>query len=150
MLCFCILQVQNRNIWNLSTNFSNCKCHRFYYVKDFRNGCITSLQSVETAVKQEYSNVPALHLLLLLTNGKKMENKDDCLAECHVMQSHTRLPLWSSGQSSWVWNQLSLKSITEELLKWKSSGSGSRIPRLTMVGICCADHVTHSICKSWH
>jgi hypothetical protein len=42
-------------------------------VEDLRNGCITSLQSVETAVKQKYSNVPALHFLLLLTNGKKME-----------------------------------------------------------------------------
>jgi hypothetical protein len=35
-----------------------------------------------------------------------------------------------------------LVSITEELLQWKSSGSGSRNPRLTTVGIRCADHKT--------
>jgi hypothetical protein len=34
---------------------------------------------------------------------------------------------------------LSLVSITEELLEWKSSGSGSRKPRLTAVGIRCVD-----------
>jgi hypothetical protein len=37
--------------------------------------------------------------------------------------------------------------ITEELLEWKSSGSGSRNPRLTAVGIRCADHATPSIAK---
>jgi hypothetical protein len=45
---------------------------------------------------------------------------------------------------------LSLVSITEELLEWKSRGSGSRKPRLTAVGIRCADHATQSIRKSWH
>jgi hypothetical protein len=39
----------------------------------------------------------------------------------------------------------SLMSIIEELLEWKSSGSGSRKPRLTAVGIRCADHATLSI-----
>jgi hypothetical protein len=38
-------------------------------------------------------------------------------------------------------------SITEELLEWKSSGSGSRKSRLTAVGIRCADHATPSIRK---
>jgi hypothetical protein len=38
-------------------------------------------------------------------------------------------------------------SITEELLEWKSRGSGFRKPRLTAVGICCADHATHSMRK---
>jgi hypothetical protein len=37
---------------------------------------------------------------------------------------------------------LSLMSITEELLEWKISGSGSRKHRLTAVGIRCTDHVT--------
>jgi hypothetical protein len=45
---------------------------------------------------------------------------------------------------------LSLVSVTEELLDWKSSGSGSRKPRLTAVGIRCAYHATPSIRKSWH
>jgi hypothetical protein len=62
-------------------------------------------------------------------------------------------PLWSSSQSSWLQIQrfrvrfpalpglflevvglergpLNLMSITEELLEWKISGSGSRNPRL--------------------
>jgi hypothetical protein len=45
---------------------------------------------------------------------------------------------------------LNLERITEELLEWKSSGSGSRKPRLTAVGIRCADNATFSIRKSWH
>jgi hypothetical protein len=42
---------------------------------------------------------------------------------------------------------LSLMSTTEELHEWKSSGCGSRKPRLTVMGICCADLTTPSICK---
>jgi hypothetical protein len=42
---------------------------------------------------------------------------------------------------------LSLVRITEELLEWKNSGSGSRKSRLTVVGIRCADHATPSIHK---
>jgi hypothetical protein len=42
---------------------------------------------------------------------------------------------------------LNFVSITEELLEWKSSGFGSRKPRLTSVGIRCADHATLSIRK---
>jgi hypothetical protein len=38
--------------------------------------------------------------------------------------------------------------ITEELLEWKSSGSGSRKPTLTAVGKRCAHHATPSIRKS--
>jgi hypothetical protein len=45
---------------------------------------------------------------------------------------------------------LSLVRKTEELLERKSSGSGCRKPRLTAMGIRCADHVTQSIGKSWH
>jgi hypothetical protein len=48
---------------------------------------------------------------------------------------------------------LSLVRIPEELLEWKSSGSGSRKLRLTAVGIRCVEHVTPSIRKkkkSWH
>jgi hypothetical protein len=43
---------------------------------------------------------------------------------------------------------LSLVSITEELLEWKSSGSGSGKSILTAVGIRCADHATPSLRKS--
>jgi hypothetical protein len=42
---------------------------------------------------------------------------------------------------------LTLVSITEELLEWRSNGSGSRKPTLTAVGIRCADHATSSIRK---
>jgi hypothetical protein len=44
---------------------------------------------------------------------------------------------------------LSLVSITEELLEWKSSDSGQE-NRITGQGIRCADHATPSIRKSWH
>jgi hypothetical protein len=40
---------------------------------------------------------------------------------------------------------LSLVKITEELLEWKSSGSGYRKSKLTAVGFPCADHATPSI-----
>jgi hypothetical protein len=82
-------------------------------------------------------------------------------------------PLWSSGQSSWLQIQRSrfrfqalpdfqrsngsgtgstqpLARRLEELLEWKSSGSGFRKPRLTAVGIRCADQATPSIRNSWH
>jgi hypothetical protein len=42
---------------------------------------------------------------------------------------------------------LSLMSITEELLEWKSRGSGSRQSRLSAVGIHCGDDATPSIRK---
>jgi hypothetical protein len=45
---------------------------------------------------------------------------------------------------------LSIVSITEELLEWKSSGSGPRKARLTAVGIRCADQATPPIRKSCH
>jgi hypothetical protein len=45
---------------------------------------------------------------------------------------------------------ISLVSITEDLLEWKSSGFGSRKPCLTTLWICCGDHVTPSIRKSWY
>jgi hypothetical protein len=44
---------------------------------------------------------------------------------------------------------LSLVIVTEKLLEWKNSGSGSRKSRLTAVGIRCADHMTPTIRKSW-
>jgi hypothetical protein len=45
---------------------------------------------------------------------------------------------------------LSLVSVTEELLEWKSSSSRSRKQILTALGIWCTDHVTPSVRKSWH
>jgi hypothetical protein len=44
---------------------------------------------------------------------------------------------------------LSLMRISEELLEWKCSGSGSRKSRLTSLGIRCADHATPSNRKRW-
>jgi hypothetical protein len=38
----------------------------------------------------------------------------------------------------------------EVLLEWKSSGSSLEKPRLTAVGIRCADHATPSTRKGWH
>jgi hypothetical protein len=87
---------------------------------------------------------------------------------CNFNILFLRPPLWSSGQSSWLqsWGPgfdsrryqifwklvgleggpLSLVRITEELLEWKSSGSGLE-NRLTAAGIRCADHATPSIRK---
>jgi hypothetical protein len=53
--------------------------------------------------------------------------------------------LRSSGSGSG-----STQPSEDELLEWKSSGSGSIKPILTAVGIRCADHATPSIRKSWH
>jgi hypothetical protein len=40
------------------------------------------------------------------------------------------------SEKQWGWKGVhSLMSITEELLEWKSSGSGSRKSRLTAVGV---------------
>jgi hypothetical protein len=39
----------------------------------------------------------------------------------------------------------SLMRTIEELLEWKSSGSGLGNRKLTAVGISCADHATPSI-----
>jgi hypothetical protein len=44
---------------------------------------------------------------------------------------------------------LSLVRKIEELLEWKSRGSGLET-ELTAVGIRCDDHATPSICESWH
>jgi hypothetical protein len=44
---------------------------------------------------------------------------------------------------------LNLVRITEELLKWKNSSSGSRKSWLTVVGICYANHAAPSIPKIW-
>jgi hypothetical protein len=96
-----------------------------------------------------------------------------CKTYEHIAQElfKSRPPLWSSCQSSWMQIQRSLVRFPalpdflrsswsgtgstqpreyEELLEWKSSGSGSRKPRLTAVGIRCADHMTPPILKSWH
>jgi hypothetical protein len=69
----------------------------------------------------------------------------------------SRDPVFDSRRYKIIWEvlglergPLSLTRITEELLEWKSSGSGSRKLRLTAVGICCADHATPFIRKSWH
>jgi hypothetical protein len=81
-----------------------------------------------------------------------------------------RPPLWSSGQSSWLQIQrygldfrrylifwevvglergpLSLLSTTEELLEWKSSGSGLEIDN-SAIEIHHADLVAPSVRKSW-
>jgi hypothetical protein len=48
------------------------------------------------------------------------------------------------------WGPLSLVRTTEKLLEWKSSGSGSRISRLTALGIRCSENATpsiHKICR---
>jgi hypothetical protein len=44
---------------------------------------------------------------------------------------------------------LSLVSTIEELLERKSRGSGLGTENAA-VGICCTDHATPTICKSWH
>jgi hypothetical protein len=101
-----------------------------------------------------------------------------CLEAAYVSNSIfpdillTRPPLCSSGQSSLPQIQrprvrfpelpyflevvglkrdpLSLVRITEELLEWKSSCSGSRKSTLTALRIRCPDHATPSTSKSWH
>jgi hypothetical protein len=78
----------------------------------------------------------------------------------HIVCTHcvARVPGYRSGDAGvdsrpyqMFWEVVGLErgpliivKITEELLEWKSSGSGSRKSRLTAVGIRCADHTTPS------
>jgi hypothetical protein len=67
-----------------------------------------------------------------------------------IQRSRVRFPALQDYLRHSERGPLSLVRITEELLEWKSSGPGSRKPRLTAVGIRCADHATPSIRKSWY
>jgi hypothetical protein len=78
----------------------------------------------------------------------------DCLCGLvvRVPDHRSRDPRFDFGPYQISWKvvglergPLSLVSITEELLEWKSSGSGSRKQRLTALAIRCADHATSSI-----
>jgi hypothetical protein len=86
-------------------------------------------------------------------NGHFLENgrNDDLLGGLVVrVPGHSsRGPGFHSRRYQIFWevvglerDPLSLVIITEELLEWKNSGSGSRKPRLTTVGIRCAHHAT--------
>jgi hypothetical protein len=77
-------------------------------------------------------------------------------ASNHSNASTFTLPLTgrTSGRSLGTFSQTTLfppphnkVRITEELHEWESSGSRSRKPRLTAVGIRCADHAKLSILK---
>jgi hypothetical protein len=74
-----------------------------------------------------------------------------------VLGYRSRGPGFDSRRYQIFWEVVGLErgpfsfvSITEELLEWKSSGSGSRKQRLTAVRIRCADYATPPIRKSWH
>jgi hypothetical protein len=69
----------------------------------------------------------------------------------------SRDPKFDSRRYQILWEVVGLElgpfgllRITEELLEWKSRGSGSTKSRLTAMGFCCANHATPSISKSWN
>jgi hypothetical protein len=83
----------------------------------------------------------------------------DCLCSlvARVPDYTSRNPRFDSCRHQIFWEvvdlkrgPLSLVRISEELLEWKSSGSGSWKSKLTAVGIRCADYETPYIRKSWH
>jgi hypothetical protein len=60
------------------------------------------------------------------------------------------LPYFLRSRGGMERGPLSLATTIEELLEWKSSGSGLEKQRLTAVGIRCADHATTYSHKGWH
>jgi hypothetical protein len=79
-----------------------------------------------------------------------------CGLEVRVSGYRSRGPGFDSQRYQIFWElvgleqgPLSLVRIIEELLEWKSSGSGQE-SRINGQGIRCADHVTPYIRKSWH
>jgi hypothetical protein len=104
----------------------------------------------------------SLHTDSVDTNQQKVKQEvlgRDCLCGLvvRVPGYRSRNPGFDSRRYQIFWEvvglergPLSLVRITEELLEWKSSGSGSRKPRLTAVVIRSADQATPSIHKSWH
>jgi hypothetical protein len=112
-----------------------------------------SLYLMITGFSEQMSVIPAViyatgsgNCLLDLTTYMRSS-----LYSCHTFYVHTvKVTAFLSFMKIFFLSPLSLVSITEELLEWKGSSSGYRKPRLTAVEICCADHATPSISKSWH
>jgi hypothetical protein len=123
--------------------------------------CVLSYYKTRTSIEMDINMnrtcVRTEDLKNVVPNKSKGWNVDRlCDLVVRVSGYRSRGPGFDSRRYQIFWKvvgpergRLSLVSITEELLEWKSTGSGTRKPRLTAVGIGCADHATPSIRKSW-
>jgi hypothetical protein len=142
------------------------------------NVSLTDCQIVNVTCTQENSIswVGSRNQYLGIRRGKdcshlhSIKNSSGALRAFYPV-SPFRPPPWPRDQSSWLqiqrsvfdsrryqifWEVVGLEqgplspvSTTQELHERKSSSSSLETEH-TAVEICCADHVTSSICKSWH
>jgi hypothetical protein len=140
--------------WNASTNF--CEWIRFSQF----SGLLFDREHGSTMFLRNIGGLPPQYTELIL-EGSTLQSY--VISVCS-RRNNIYLAYWNRGSRGHGFDSrryqifsevvglergpLSLVRITEELLEWKSSGSGSRKPRFTAVGIRCADHATPSIRKS--
>jgi hypothetical protein len=140
---------------------SHLKCPAFALRKRTPKSCGLSLYPSDSVQKYQifWKNIKKLIHIPLHVNFNFYIANWKCLCGLVV-----RVPGYRTRDSGFdfrryqiLWEVVDLERgpirlvrITEELLEWKSSCSGSRQPGFTAVGIRCVDHGTSSIRKRWH
>jgi hypothetical protein len=134
----------------------NCEQNFSYFELDYPTSGLTV-----TGLERDYFNFSQSFALLLsgipwpvnVNSGSNLESSSIfniflvliCRFEIHIYTGiFFRKVAYVVGLER---SPLNLVRITEELLEWKNSDSGSRKSKLTAVGIRCADHATPSSTK---